>query len=263
MRFFSVSLVLAVAGTVGSFRAQAQQTTPISAVTLSNDSVQVMSALVESSVRQLRAIYFEPNDAKTTQLIDEALVRIPALNQRLSRYTASLPREQQQQLAQRLRQQPWQVELNTLLRSPQYKGFDARAAKTPELKAAAERLHASGFMGTAKPVAAKIPAPAPMGTIVTTAPATKPQPVAAAAKLPAGTSALVPATRQQPTSLAKPAGEASRNHTVQKGETLFSISRQYNVTAAQLLEWNGKADGKVKIGEVLVVEPAKAAAPTR
>jgi len=257
MRFFSAFLVLTAAGTLGSFRVQAQQTAPTPAATLSNDSVQVMSGLVASSVRQLRAIYFEPNDAKTAQLIDEALVQIPVLNQRLSRYTASLPHEQQQQLAQRLRQQPWQVELNTLLRSPQYKSFDARAAKTPELKAAAERLHASGLMGTAKPVAAKAATSAPMGTIVTTAPAAKPQPVAAAAKLPAGTSALMPAVRPQP------ATEASRNHTVQKGETLFSISRQYNVTAAQLLEWNGKADGKVKIGEVLVVEPTKDAAPSR
>ncbi|AHJ98884.1 LysM peptidoglycan-binding domain-containing protein [Hymenobacter swuensis] len=257
MRFFSVSLVLAVAGTVGSFRAQAQQTTSIPAVTLSNDSVQVMSGLVASSVRQLRAIYFEPNDAKTAQLIDEALVQIPALNQRLSRYTASLPREQQQQLAQRLRQQPWQVELNTLLRSPQYKGFDARAAKTPELKAAADRLHASGFMGTARPVAAKAPAPAPMGTIATPS-ASKPLPVAPSPKLPVGTAALAPAARSQPATVpAKPATDAARSHTVQKGETLFSISRQYNVKAAQLLEWNSKADGKVKIGEVLVVEPGK------
>lgn len=264
MRFFSAFLVLTAASTLGSFCAQAQQASPAPVIPLSNDSVQVMSGLVASSVRQLRAIYFEPNDAKTTQLIDDALVQIPALNQRLSRYTASLPREQQQQLAQRLRQQPWQVELNTLLRSPQYKGFDARAAKNPELKAAAERLHASGFMGTARPVAAKAPASAPMGTIVTTAPAAKPQPVAAAAKLPAGTAALMPAARTQPTtSLSKPAAEASRSHTVQKGETLFSISRQYNVTAAQLLEWNSKADGKVKIGEVLVVEPAKAAAPAK
>lgn len=262
MRFLSAFLLLTAASALTAIRAQAQQTAPAPAATLSTDSVRVMSALVESSVRQLRAIYFEPNDTKTTQLIDEALIQIPALNQRLSRYTASLPREQQQQLAQRLRQQPWQVELNTLLRSPQYKGFDARAAKTPELKAAAERLHASGFMGTARPVAAK--APAPMGTIVTTAPAAKPQPAAAAAKLPAGTAALVPAARPQPsTSPTKPAADAVRSHTVQKGETMFSISRQYNVTAAQLLEWNGKADGKVKIGEVLVVEPAKATTPTR
>lgn len=239
-------MAVLAAGFLTTRPAQAQQTSP---TTLSDDSVRVMSGLVESSVRQLRAIYFEPNDTRAAQLVDAALIQIPALNQRLSRYTTSLPREQQQQLAQRLRQQPWQVELNTLLRSPQYKGFDARAAKNPELQVAAERLHASGFMGTARPVAAK--APAPTGTIS----------MVPIGKGPAATTkALVaPATRPA-TSLArtpsKTAATAARSHTVQKGETLFSISRQYQVTPAQLREWNSKDDGGVKIGEVLVVEAA-------
>ncbi|UOQ72215.1 LysM peptidoglycan-binding domain-containing protein [Hymenobacter cellulosilyticus] len=46
-------------------------------------------------------------------------------------------------------------------------------------------------------------------------------------------------------------------HTVQKGETLFSISRHYGVTPAQVQEWNNKPTGAVKIGEVLVLNPAK------
>ncbi|WP_426493003.1 LysM peptidoglycan-binding domain-containing protein [Hymenobacter sp. 102] len=262
MRFPFWPSVLAVAGLLVSSSAQAQQTTGQPATTppqvLSEDSVRVMSGLVETSVRRLRAIYFEPNDAKAVQLVDAALVEIPVLNQRLSRYTASLPREQQQRLAQRLRQQPWQVELNTLLRSPQYQGFDARAAKTPELHAAAERLHASGFMGTAKPVAAKAPAAAPMGTISMPA-----APAAAKPKVQPRTTSLVPAT-------AKPAGmsvakaaaapkasPSGQRHTVQKGETLFSIARQYNTTPAQLQQWNDKAEPSVKIGEVLVVEGSR------
>jgi LysM repeat protein len=50
---------------------------------------------------------------------------------------------------------------------------------------------------------------------------------------------------------------ASSQHTVQKGETLFSISRHYGVKPAQLQAWNNKATGDVKIGEVLVINPAK------
>src|SRR6476661_3809995 len=137
MRFPFRGLLAGAALLTAAPAAWAQQTAPAA---LSDDSVRVMATLVQSSVRQLRGIYFEPNDARAVQLIDEALVSIPALNQRLSHYTASLPREQQQLLAQRLRQQPWQIELQTLMRSPQFRGFDARAAKQPELKAAAERL---------------------------------------------------------------------------------------------------------------------------
>lgn len=247
MRFVFRTLVLAGLS-FGAFAARAQQTTPTP--TLSDDSVRVMSGLVQTSVRQLRAIYFEPNDARAAELIDKALVEIPVLNQRLSHYTASLPREQQQQLAQRLRRQPWQVELNTLLRSPQFKGFDARAAKNPDLKLAAERLRASGFLGTSRAATAATSPAAPgvaAAPAATAAPA-KPQPAVAA--VAAAPKAQAPA----------PTPKAAANlahHTVQKGETLFSISRQYGVTPTQLQEWNDKPDNGVKVGEVLVVEAAK------
>ncbi|MCB2378046.1 LysM peptidoglycan-binding domain-containing protein [Hymenobacter sp. BT635] len=260
--------------------AQAQQPTP--APTLSDDSVRVMSGLVQTSVRQLRDIYFEPSDARAVQLIDKALLEIPVLNQRLSRYTASLPREQQQLLAQRLRQHPWQIELQTLMRSPQFRSFDARAAKNAELKVATERLHASGFVGTAKvaPPVAATPAPEPMGTI--SLPPAKSGPVKAARTKPAanalasakpgaasksGTGFSVPSlgapAKTAPVASAAPApaataaSTATAQHTVQKGETLFSISRRYGVTPAQLQEWNNKASGAVKIGEVLVVNQGK------
>ncbi|MCB2407364.1 LysM peptidoglycan-binding domain-containing protein [Hymenobacter lucidus] len=257
--------------------AQAQQPAPVAA--LSEDSVRVMSGLVQTSVRQLRQIYFEPSDARAVQLIETALQEIPTLNQRLSHYTASLPREQQQVLAQRLRQQPWQIELQTLMRSPQFKGFDARAAKNPDLKAAAERLHASGFVGTAKPAppVAAAPAPEPMGTISlppaaksavrpasagNALAASKPAPAAKSpatfkvAPLSTAAKPVAPAATAAPVATTAPSSAATR-HTVQKGETLFSISRQYGVTPAQLQSWNKKADGGVKIGEVLVVETSK------
>lgn len=45
-------------------------------------------------------------------------------------------------------------------------------------------------------------------------------------------------------------------HTVAAKETLFSIARQYNITMAQLREWNNLQGNELKIGQVLmVVEP--------
>ncbi len=40
-------------------------------------------------------------------------------------------------------------------------------------------------------------------------------------------------------------------HTVAAGETLYSISRQYNVSVQQLKEWNGLAAYEVQIGQTL------------
>ncbi|GGG31563.1 LysM peptidoglycan-binding domain-containing protein [Hymenobacter glacieicola] len=273
MRFLSRTFFLLAGLSLASFAAQAQQAPP--APTLSDDSVRVMSSLVQTSVRQLRAIYFEPNDARAVALIDAALVEIPTLNQRLSHYTASLPREQQQLLAQRLRSQPWQVELNTLLRSPQFKGFDARAAKNPALKDAAARLRASGFVGTKAAAGSAPVAPASVATAAPAAAKAQPAPAVGAkvsglaSAAPAATATVAPtktptpsvapaAVKPQPAAPAKAtASKAARSHTVQKGETLFSISKQYKVTPAQLQEWNSKSDGAVKIGEVLTVEATK------
>jgi LysM repeat protein len=234
MRFlFSAQLFAGLL--LGSISAHAQKTaTP---QPLSEDSVRVMSGLVQTSVRQLRGIYFEPNDGQAAQLIETALQDIPALNQRLSHYTASLSPEQQQALAKRLRQQPWQVELRTLLRSPQFRGFDARAAKNPALQAAATRLKATGFVGSPLPATA---------TVISTGPV---------ASSPAPTMGLMPASSKViPAS--KSTQPPSNQHTVQKGETLFSIAKHYGVSTVQLQEWNGKTDTGVRIGEVLILEAA-------
>ncbi len=53
-----------------------------------------------------------------------------------------------------------------------------------------------------------------------------------------------------PATIADPAAQ----HTVVKGETLYSISRRYGVTPADLQAWNNKPDGSVKIGEILTVK---------
>jgi LysM repeat protein len=262
MRFLFRGLLTAVTLLTAAQATRAQQTAaaPAPAI-LSDDSVRVMATLVQASVQQLRGIYFEPSDARAVQLIDAALVEIPRLNQRLSHYTASLPREQQQQLAQRLRQQPWQIELQTLLRSPQVRGFDARAAKSPDLKAAAERLHASGFAGTARVAAPAAPAAEPTGTIgFVPAKARKTTPaanaLAAAKPAPLAPGLSVPPAHPVPAASPAPApapAAAAGQHTVQKGETLFGICRQYGLKPDQLRTWNHKKDDGVRIGEVLVL----------
>lgn len=215
-----------------SFTGRAQQVPANGTTALSEDSVRVMSGLVQTSVRQLRAIYNEPDDARATQLIETALQEMPAYNQRLSHYTASLPREQQQQLAKRLRQQPWQVELQTLMRSPQYRSFNARTAKNPELKAATERLQKSGFVGTVKPGIA----------VASAAPASKP--------------GAAPVANLVPAKPAELALSSTRQHTVVKGETLFGIARHYKVKPADIQAWNSKPDNSVRIGEVLTIQQA-------
>ncbi|RPD38941.1 glucosaminidase domain-containing protein [Chitinophaga barathri] len=48
-----------------------------------------------------------------------------------------------------------------------------------------------------------------------------------------------------------PAG--SQYHTVTEKETLYSISRRYNITVAQLQQWNNLQDNGIRIGQQLVV----------
>ncbi len=65
-----------------------------------------------------------------------------------------------------------------------------------------------------------------------------------------------------------PAMAADRpTHTVQQGETLFSISRQYDVTVDQIREWNGLRDNVIRVGQELIVgsgrQPARQEQPER
>lgn len=51
-------------------------------------------------------------------------------------------------------------------------------------------------------------------------------------------------------------------HTVVAGETLYSISRQYNVSVQQLKEWNGLAASEVQIGQTLfLTQPMNGTTP--
>lgn len=51
------------------------------------------------------------------------------------------------------------------------------------------------------------------------------------------------------------AQETKQEHTVQQGETLFSISQQYGVTVGELREWNNLQSNNLTRGQVLVVVP--------
>lgn len=51
----------------------------------------------------------------------------------------------------------------------------------------------------------------------------------------------------------KPA-TSSTSHVVQKGETLYSISKRYGVTTKQVQEWNNMNDQNVKLGQKLIIK---------
>lgn len=44
-------------------------------------------------------------------------------------------------------------------------------------------------------------------------------------------------------------------HTVVKGDTMYNICKRYNISTAQLTEWNNLPDQSVKLGQVLKIQP--------
>lgn len=51
--------------------------------------------------------------------------------------------------------------------------------------------------------------------------------------------------------------ESDEKHTVQKGDTLYSLSRKYKVTIKQLQDLNGLDSTQLHVGQVLYVKPLK------
>ncbi|WP_303310443.1 LysM peptidoglycan-binding domain-containing protein [Hymenobacter sp. BT730] len=75
---------------------------------------------------------------------------------------------------------------------------------------------------------------------------------------PASEPVAAPATEAAPaTAEAAPAVVPTVQHTVVKGESMYSISRKYGVTIKQIMEWNNKPDFNVKPGDKLEIKPAK------
>jgi membrane-bound lytic murein transglycosylase D len=55
---------------------------------------------------------------------------------------------------------------------------------------------------------------------------------------------------------ARPAGQSTIRHQVQQGDTLHKIARMYDVTVAQVRNWNGLGeDGLIRVGQVLSIHP--------
>lgn len=49
-----------------------------------------------------------------------------------------------------------------------------------------------------------------------------------------------------------------KTHTVQSGETLFSIAQDYNIEVQDLKEWNNLQNNQLTIGQQLIIQPADA-----
>lgn len=60
----------------------------------------------------------------------------------------------------------------------------------------------------------------------------------------------------------KTSDEDAITHTVEPQETLFSISKQYNVRIAELKEWNNLSSNNVEVGQELRIYPSKSASQT-
>jgi len=61
---------------------------------------------------------------------------------------------------------------------------------------------------------------------------------------------------------AAPAVSTNGRHTVGSGDTLYNISRRYNMSVAELKTLNGLNDDSVKLGQVLSVDKSNLATPT-
>ncbi len=47
---------------------------------------------------------------------------------------------------------------------------------------------------------------------------------------------------------------ASSTHVVIKGDTMYNISKRYNITVAQIMEWNNLPEQSIKLGQVLKIQ---------
>lgn len=84
-----------------------------------------------------------------------------------------------------------------------------------------------------------------------------PEGVALAAAMPAPEIAVAPLAAAAP-----PAGAEPIRHQVQRGETIFTIARLYNVSSRTLAEWNGLGpDMEVREGQTLIIPTARAEEP--
>ncbi len=54
-----------------------------------------------------------------------------------------------------------------------------------------------------------------------------------------------------------PSSDSAITHTVQRQETLFSISKQYNVSIAEIKSWNNLSNNNLQVGQELTIYPSE------
>lgn len=59
--------------------------------------------------------------------------------------------------------------------------------------------------------------------------------------------------------VSSPSSDTAITHTVQSKETLFSISKQYNVSIAEIKSWNNLSTNNLQVGEQLTIYPSESA----
>lgn len=72
-------------------------------------------------------------------------------------------------------------------------------------------------------------------------------------KKPEATPTVTPSTPKKTTEV--PASDSRSKHVVQQGETLWGISKKYNISIDQLKSWNNLSDNTISIDQVLIVSP--------
>jgi len=53
----------------------------------------------------------------------------------------------------------------------------------------------------------------------------------------------------------EPTKNLTNYHTVVKGDTMYNISKRYNITIDQLKEWNNMAETNIQLGQNLKIQP--------
>lgn len=79
--------------------------------------------------------------------------------------------------------------------------------------------------------------------------------------LKAGQRIFIDIVAQNKNSLSK--SDDNKTHTVQKGETLYSIAREYNINIKDLKDWNDLPDNNLSVGQVLVLKKTDTSSGTK
>ncbi len=108
-------------------------------------------------------------------------------------------------------------------------------------------LYFSKFSGVASGIAVLLLLGACSKNVKETPPAEATTPVAEAPAQPVMMPEVAPSSA--------PAEAAPNRHTVEKGDTLYSLAKKYGHTVKELKQWNKLKSNMLKIGQELVVNP--------